>query len=43
MDGDGVEYIFCVTTEKSITNFIGEIPITDEQVRQLGDSYQVAD
>ena len=43
MDGDGVEYIFCVTTQPSIATFITEIPITNEQVEALGSAYQVPD
>lgn len=41
MDGDGVEYIFCVTADPSIGAFANEIPLTAEAVAELGSSYQV--
>ena len=43
VDGDGIEYIFCVTAEDSIGAFANEIPLTAEAVTQLGASYQVND
>ena len=43
VDGDGVEYIFCVTAEDSIGAFAGEIPLTQQAVNALGASYQVDD
>ena len=43
VDGDGVEYIFCVTAEPSIGAFAAEIPLTQQAVNELGASYQVDD
>ena len=43
VDGDGVEYIFCITAEDSIGAFANEIPLTAEAVTQLGSVYQVND
>ena len=43
VDGDGVEYIFCVTAENTIGAFAGEIPLTQPAVNALGPSYQVDD
>ena len=43
VDGDGVEYIFCVTAEPSIGAFAAEIPLTQPAVDALEESYQVDD
>lgn len=43
VDGDGVEYIFCVTAEPTIGAFAAEIPLTQQAVNELGTSYQVDD
>lgn len=43
VDGDGVEYIFCVTAEPTIGAFAAEIPLTQPAVDALEDSYQVDD
>ena len=43
VDGDGVEYIFCITAQPSIGAFAAEIPLTQQAVNELGASYQVDD
>lgn len=43
IDGDGVEYIFCVTAEPSIGVYANDIPLTDAAVDNLGPAYQVPD
>ena len=43
VDGDGVEYIFCITAEDSIGAFANEIPLTNAAVEELGSTYQISD